>query len=218
MAYSVTAGDIRTKAKRLADMENSSFVSDSEWLDYVSSAYAELYDILTTKFERYNVSTSNISITSGTTLYNLPSDFYKLVGADFQSGSDYIPIQQFPFFNRFPTGNHTTGTVRIWYTPAPAIITSAATSLDVVSGWHDYIAVVAAIMAKEKEESSTTGLERRKADLTRRIEVAAENRDAGMPRTVTDIYLPRMNPELYLDAGNLKYQLVGSQIMFSSVY
>ena len=40
----------------------------------------------------------------------------------------------------------------------------------------------------QKEESDTTVLERQKAALKRRIEEAANNRDAGQGESISDIY------------------------------
>jgi len=50
----------------------------------------------------------------------------------------------------------------------------------------EYVSVDVAIKALEKEESSTTELRERKKALKKRIEEAAENRDAGLPATVSD--------------------------------
>lgn len=91
----------------------------------------------------------------------------------------------------------------IWFIPLPAanltiillyvpILTTLVNDTDVMSaatdgmGWEEYVIVDAAIKALQKEESDISALAVRKEALIRRIESAAENRDAGMPATVTD--------------------------------
>lgn len=77
-------------------------------------------------------------------------------------------------------------TVRLWYAPRPTVLIQDTAMIDGVSGWEEYIAVDAAIKALAKEESETTILMEQKMALLKRIESAAENRDAGEPNTVSD--------------------------------
>jgi hypothetical protein len=57
---------------------------------------------------------------------------------------------------------------------------------DGFGGWLDYVVVDAARKALVKEESDVTALLQELAVLEKRIECAAENRDAGFPATVVD--------------------------------
>lgn len=59
--------------------------------------------------------------------------------------------------------------------------------IDGVNGWEEYIIVDAALKAIEKEESDPSALMSDKGSLIQRIEAAAENRDAGMSATVSDV-------------------------------
>ena len=54
-----TEATLRSRARRMADMENSTFVSDAEIRDYINSAYAELYDLVIEKYEDYYVSSTS---------------------------------------------------------------------------------------------------------------------------------------------------------------
>ncbi len=60
---------------------------------------------------------------------------------------------------------------------------------DGISGWLEYVVTDAAIKMLQKEESDTTLLLAQKGALIRRIESAAENRDAGSPARVSDTQL-----------------------------
>ena len=83
--------------------------------------------------------------------------------------------------------------VKVWYIPTaqqfdsttPA--TSTTTFAD-INGYAEYVVIDAAIKCLQKEESDVTVLMQQKMLMKRRIEEAANNRDAGSPLSVTDIY------------------------------
>jgi hypothetical protein len=77
--------------------------------------------------------------------------------------------------------------VQLWIIPRPSVLMADSDILDGISGWDEYVIVDAAIKAMQKEESDVSVLMAQKADLRRRIEAAASNRDAGMPEAVTDV-------------------------------
>lgn len=148
--------------------------------------------------------------------FALPSDFYKLAGVDLAISNDpasRVTIHRFNFSdrNRYSVPNFQSfyGVTNLryrlrgnnlWLTPRPSAnqsiylyyvprMTQLVADGDVadgVSGWLEYVIVDAAIKAKDKEESDVSVLMARKAGLVQRIEAAAENRDQGMPMTVSD--------------------------------
>lgn len=100
-----TLSELRTLAKQYADMENSNFISESEWNAYLNLAYFELYDILIQKFgDDYYVANPYSFATDGSTQrYSLPSDFYKMLGLDLQLGASsdsWVTIRPFMFIDR----------------------------------------------------------------------------------------------------------------------
>lgn len=96
---------------------------------------------------------------------------YRIVGNEIQ----FIPTPQ--------SGQN----LRLWYIPRMQTLLSDSDVADGVSGWTEYIAVDAAIKALQKEESDVSVLAAQKLMLEKRIEEAAENRDAGLPDTVSDV-------------------------------
>lgn len=76
-------------------------------------------------------------------------------------------------------------TIRLWYIPRMVTLLQDSDLVDGVSGWTEYIVIDAAIKALAKEESDTSVLQLAKQAMIARIEAAAENRDAGMPETVS---------------------------------
>lgn len=211
----MTLSDLTLAAQQRADMVNSNFVSSSEWTSYINQSYFELYDILIQKFGNEYYLANPYSITTDGTnyLYALPSDFYKLLGVDLNTGVQNMPwlsLVEFPFAER---NNYVTPqagrNLQLWYVPRLTPLVNQTDTCDGVSGWTEYIIVDAAIKARIKEESNVEELYRMKKDLLSRIESAAENRDAGEPQTVSDIYA--RGPYSYF-GPLMKYRLAGNNL------
>ena len=148
--------------------------------------------------------------------FALPVDFYKLLGVDCSvSGStqSFITLKPFMFSERnryavpnfqsfygltnlryrllgnnlFLTPLPTAGQLlKVYYVQRPVDLLLDTDTMDGVSGWEEYVIVDGAIKALEKEESDVSILMAQKQALIKRIEEAAENRDAGSPQTVSD--------------------------------
>lgn len=95
---------------------------------------------------------------------------YRVLGNNIQ----FIPV---------PAGNQN---IRIWYIPRLTQLVQDTDIMDGISGWTEYVIVDAAIKALQKEESDVSGLMAQKADLIKRIEESASNRDAGAPDTISN--------------------------------
>lgn len=90
------------------------------------------------------------------------------------------------FFNIIPTpsGNQQ---IRLWYIPKlPSLLKDTDFTSLGVSGWLRYVIVRAAKYALDKEEGSdTTKLDQEIVFLKQRIEQSAQNRDSGIPDTIS---------------------------------
>lgn len=111
-------GALRLQAKQRADMESDPSITDSEWNQYVSQSYKELYDLLIGAYGNdYFVSPAYRFVTTNSQTYALPdgtttyqdstgstaSKFYKLIGVDLQySGSPngFVALRNFNFIER----------------------------------------------------------------------------------------------------------------------
>ena len=84
-----------------------------------------------------------------------------------------------------PAGNQV---LRMWYAPRlPALLADNNLTNIGVSGWLRYPIVRAAKYALDKEEGTDTSkLDQELLFLKQRIEQASQNRDAGIPDTVSD--------------------------------
>lgn len=102
----VTLLDLRTELRRRIDRVNSNFFTNPELNQYLSKSYKELYDILIQKFgDDYYVADPYDFTTDGSETYDLPEDFYKLLGVDAQyNGSTatngWVTLRQFMFQER----------------------------------------------------------------------------------------------------------------------
>ena len=211
MANTQTLAQIRTRCDERADMEDSDFISPSEQLSYINASYAELYDLLVSRFEDYYTTSSTFTISSGNT-QSLPTDFYKMRGLDYkQDANNWLTVRKFNFANRNQLNNrrvrvsdrlveyrilgntltiepedNATGDYKLWYTPIYTPLSAESDTVDGVNGWEEYIVIDVAIKMLAKEESSVTHLEREKAAMLQRIEEMAQNRDSGAPESITD--------------------------------
>ena len=217
MANSATLAQLRTRARQRANMENSNFIRDTEMLALINASYAELYDIMVTKYEDYYITgPTSFSISSGNT-YSLPSDFYKLRGVDYLQGTQYVTIYPINWNNRnrlnravnrrtsyqlnpsyrivgstlyiYPSDD-ALGDYQLWYIPS---FTPLADDSDLIdgsiarNGWEEYVVVDVARKMLQKEESDTRELIREKERLLVHIEGAAAERDVDQPESVTDV-------------------------------
>lgn len=213
----ITLAELRLRSRQKADRENSQFVEDEELDFMINSSAAELHDLLVmANSADYSVSSYDFTTVSGTESYALPVDMYKLKGVDaFIIGND-LPFTLRPFnFNERNRNNLTTWgrltvpairyrilgdnlvfspvpdaatPIKIWYTPlAPKLVADTDTLRD-LNQFSEYVIVDVAIKYLQKEESDVTLLMQQKADLKRRIEVMANNRDEGHGETISDIY------------------------------
>lgn len=213
----ISLSELRDQARQRADQENSTFVTDSELNSYINNSIAELHDILIQAYDSdYFLSEYTFTTVANTSAYALPADFYKVVGVDLRlNAQNYFTIKKFTFNerNRFddfgvwdvfgfssvryrimgsnirfnPTPDNATQ-ARLWYIPVATKLVLDTDQLTDLNAYSEYVIVDAAIKMMAKEESDPSVLLQQKADLKRRIEEAANNRDAANAEAVKDIY------------------------------
>ena len=213
---SVTLLQLRTQARQRSDMETSNFVDDSELNGYINASIAELYDLMVAAYgSEYFLAEHSFSVALSTTDYALPADFYKLKGVDIKiNNNNWFSVRPFNFNERNRNQDLTWGLLlgpsiryrimgdnikfnpapdssydaRLWYVPKSVVLALDADTFNDMNQWAEYVIVDAAIKMMQKEESDVTVLMAQKTALKRRIEEMADNRDAGQPETVSDIY------------------------------
>lgn len=84
----ITLLSLRDQAKDMADMQNTTFVSDTEWDRYINQGVRELYDLLLEAHgQEYFLKTFEITLTPPTNVYTLPDDLHAVKGVDFSTTS-----------------------------------------------------------------------------------------------------------------------------------
>lgn len=216
MAKTKTLLELRNNARQLADMVGSTFISDSAFNTFINDSIDEFWDLVVSANQGYGQLSTTLTVASNSTSANLPSDFYKLRGVDdLNQGPDPISVNPYNFaerndfttyynlFDVYPTSRVTyciigntiefrptsnaPGQYKIHYIPVAPVLTLDTDTIDSISGWHDLIQIDTAIKALQKEEASTTVLERRKVAIIDRIRTMVPDRDIGRPKTITNI-------------------------------
>lgn len=208
---SITLTNLILQSRQRADMEDSDFILDAEVTTYINASVAELHDLMIASYgNEYKVTAYTFSTVAGTATSALPSAFYKILGLDVQSGGDWHSLKQFNFNER----NRTTDDVgapslryrligdnimfsptpdavysmKLWYIPKATALSSGSDTLDDLNSFAEYVIVDVAIKMLMKEESDVSVLLAQKEALKRRIEIMAQNRDAGQSPSISDIY------------------------------
>jgi len=220
-----TESDLRTRARRRADMENSTFVTDDEIRDYLNSSISELHDMMVKSYEDYFVSEQTYTIPLATGGGSLPDDFYKALGVDYNSGGITSTLRAYSFTERnvyntpyavidrlaepmykiegnkikvIPT-NSQSGTITLYYVPSPAQFSSTVSEIEnVIPGFEEYIVVATAIRMLMKEESDVSTLERERQQLASRIIRAISPRDASGSYAIRDVRKGRYRDDFIL--------------------
>lgn len=198
----------------VTDTELNYYINSSiaELHDILVQSYGEDYFIDSVTFQTVSGQES-YSLSSIFT----NNDFYKVRGVDAKlNGDDWFTLKPFNFNerNRFqhfgvwdylgitnvryrflgsdlrlsPPPDSITD-VRIWYIPKSTELVNDSDTFDDINYYAEYVIVDAAIKMLTKEETDATVLINQKAALKRRIEEASNNRDAGDPESISDIYI-----------------------------
>lgn len=215
----ITLEEIKLQARQRADMENATIIGEGELTSYVNNSIAELYDILCEAYgsDYYVTDTGALSIVSGQSSYDLPSDFYEMVGVDIRTPGDtnWQTIERYNFNerNRYPdgavwnlfgytniryrvVGNKISFTptpdadyeYRLHYIPLPTPLINPTDELNDFNSYSEYVIVDVAIKMLVKEESDPSVFVMQKQALEKRIRDKAANRDAANADTISDIY------------------------------
>jgi hypothetical protein len=117
MARTRTLEAMRDQARALADMTNTTFVTNAELDVLLNQAIAELWSLLTAVVPQRYMLTAAITMVAGTREYALPGDFMALVGVDWVRGDDRYPLEPFALNDR-AVGPYAGGTSLDPWTPA----------------------------------------------------------------------------------------------------
>ena len=101
-----TLAQLRTEVLYLADMDANNNLIDTttggEVDRYINQGIKELYDLIISNSDQHFYLSSSTAITtsSGTDIYNLPADFYLLLGVDYVDGNTIRTLQPYNWNER----------------------------------------------------------------------------------------------------------------------
>lgn len=111
----VALSDLRLAAQQRADRVNASTVSTAEWNGYINKSAGELYGILTSLYEDYNVKSFTTTLAGGSQAGNsivvgaapgsVIADFFQPRGVWLQVGSTNAPYVTIPRLESFAERN-----------------------------------------------------------------------------------------------------------------
>lgn len=198
-----TAANIILAARQQADCETPTptvdFVTDTEALRYLTSAYRKLVDLI---IEAGGQDLIAVSATPTAPSYTLPADYYRAISLDIYLNGAYSPLTRFNWRERFKYVNtefpawriinnalvfyptDATPTVTLWYVQDVTALSSTSATLNVYNGWDDYLIADIAAAMLEKEERDPSVQWRRRDEAQTRIERAARDQAPGSSDTV----------------------------------
>lgn len=212
MARTRTAEDFVADVRRRANMRKSKFVKDEEILEYVNQELAELHGrmVLNEGQPHFRASTT-ISVSSGTSLYNLPSNFWRLKAISASIGGSERDLEPFmeneradltnsqllgPMYRLqgsqiefLPATQNFTATL-IYITACPRLRLGIIPTADTFDGFNGYeVAAIygAVAICLQKEETDPGFYVALKERVLKHVDAQAAHRDAAKPERVTDV-------------------------------
>lgn len=133
-------GEVREKIQEEMDLQEETFISNTEYLDYTNEAIDECEAEIHNIYQDYFLTRSNISLVAGTATYDLPADIYanKIRHIQFKQNQTNIyevrriPIEDVMFIDQTVTNqdfmytleNSLAGGQKIIFHPTPQITDS----------------------------------------------------------------------------------------------
>ena len=167
MARTITRVALRSKIRLRGELgdDNSLYWTSAMLNDWIDDSWARLYDILATADPERFLSSSNVSVVSGTGSYACPADFYRELALwvpEPNADSDYIQLERIKYEELFTVGDPTTEKADTYYyvrggyiylhpTPswtataifkyiaAPAALAGDSSTIDSVNLWTDWL-------------------------------------------------------------------------------
>lgn len=194
----------------------SGYVTAAQWRLWVNEAGAELHQLVSTSFEDTFFTVLDFTLAaSALGIKTLPTDFMRMRGLDIETGSNLykeihrfnwaernmIGIRHFSRFHQslryrivsrtkmylFPVAQ-AVGDFRMYYVARYTEMTTDATALqDELQPWFEYVQIVAAIKAVEKQEADASGLKERRDLMRADIANAGTNTDENESDTIVDV-------------------------------
>lgn len=189
------------------------FTTRTTLLEYANQSIARLYGMLVqARGQAYYSTTGPPFLTTGATLYALPSDFWQMQVVEVDVGGFKRAIQPFMMKEAPRWGEMSTVpglTINFRYVPAPQRLQlDLNESFDGIAGWEEWAILDAVIKARSKEDLDCSEFRLQRMDIEKQIEQLATERDAQWPERITDEYERR---DWGFTNGIPRYRITGPQ-------
>lgn len=180
MVKHVTREDLRYLIRQRGEFR-SAYISDTELNEYINVSLAHLYDITIDADPTYFLEYYDIQLLDGYRSYDLPEDFYKLLGvaiADVTALDGYRVLERFNFEERYDETTLTddrdfryeiraqkiyihpepseTKSIRLEYIPVCPSLADDVSNWDSVNFWTEWVTLDVLIACAAKEETDPT--------------------------------------------------------------
>ncbi len=216
----VTLANLIKSAQRYADMENSSFISQQEWIDYINNASAKYWNLINGLTQDYNINELYFALNFGQQDYALPTDFLYVRGVDVNISAgataltdNWISVERYMLSERnvsriyittlcglyylkyriqgnnlrFEPTPQAYQTARLIYTPVMPNLLNLTDTIDGINGFDDYIAMLSAARALDKEKSDNSFLMMNIQMFEAQVKAAADDRNRDQADRVQDV-------------------------------
>jgi len=188
-----TAQALINVGRQLADAQTptptTDFVTDTELLERLNTAYRELVDFIASCSDgAIELLATSATVTSP--LFTLPADFYRLIAVDLPDTSRsnrWVDAKSFNFRERnrecsfsypeyrlvgnallFTPVENPPASARVWYIPSFTAVANLSSTLNTFGGWDDFLTAELAIYIATKEDADTAlHVTRKKAAMER---------------------------------------------------
>jgi len=188
VANGTTLSDLRTRVLHRIDMTGSSYPVNARIREHINDALSGLYELLADA-DHFSRTSSAISLVSGTKVYSLPGDLYRVQEVRYVTGDRTYPLREWS--RRELHGVHSsprsTGSVEVDYVPQMVKLVDDGDTVDdafaygaaLPMGWEGYVAARAALPELAREESDTSDLKAEIADFQARVTGQVQRRSKG---------------------------------------
>ena len=212
MAKTFSLSEFQTEVRNRGEYR-APYITDTELTSYINASISHLYDILAEQDPARYLTSSNISVVSGTESYALPATFYKAVSVNIPHASSptgYILARRIPwqerhyFSNNVPSDQDSTcysirgGSIYFWpppkwtatvvleHIPAYTTLVSAGDTFDCENGYEEWIICDVLVKCAAKADDNGEPWERQQAKVENRIRAAGDI-DHARPKTVSNV-------------------------------
>lgn len=202
-----TLAQLRTKFYNRFDEGSQNYIAAAEANDLINEGAEDLYSWIVNTAEDYIWREQTGQLTSTITDFTLPADFFKALKVFVIINGYYAPVPRlmadewrgpvssqlgYMIIDNYLRFSQTfispTQNISLWYVPTytPLVADTDSWSFQYIPGMAEYAVNYACISARAKEESDTSTLERKNANIMQRLEASFANRDMGRHQHVVD--------------------------------